>query len=63
VLLIGETCDPSSVEAVRASMGSIFAVPVYEGSEEDFVALARSAGPAPSSARRCPRRRITAARS
>jgi TrmH family RNA methyltransferase len=40
VLLIGETCDPSSVEAVRASMGSIFAVPVYEGSEDDFAALA-----------------------
>lgn len=40
VLLIGETCDPGSVEAVRASMGSIFAMPVFEGSEDDFAALA-----------------------
>ena len=39
VLLIGETCDPASVEAVRASMGSIFAVPVFAGSEADFLAL------------------------
>lgn len=39
VLLIGETCDPASVEAVRASMGSIFAVPVFEGSEAEFAAL------------------------
>ncbi len=39
VLLIGETCDPSSVEAVRASMGSIFAVPVFAGSEAEFLAL------------------------
>lgn len=42
VLLIGETCDPSSVEAVRASMGSIFCVPVFEGTEEDFLALAKT---------------------
>ena len=40
VLLVGETCDPTSVEAVRASMGSIFAVPVLEGSQDDFLALA-----------------------
>ncbi|TVR11963.1 MAG: RNA methyltransferase [Salinarimonadaceae bacterium] len=39
VLLVGETCDPASVESVRASMGSIFAVPVFEGSETDFLAL------------------------
>ena len=46
VLLIGETCDPASVEAVRASMGSIFAVPVFAGSEADFLACA-GAGRAP----------------
>lgn len=40
VILVGETCDPASVEAVRASMGSIFAVPVYEGTLSDFQALA-----------------------
>ncbi|WP_372425230.1 TrmH family RNA methyltransferase [Salinarimonas chemoclinalis] len=40
VLLVGETCDPASVEAVRASMGSIFAVPLFEGSEADVLALA-----------------------
>ena len=28
VILIGDCCDPYSVEAVRATMGSIFAVPV-----------------------------------
>jgi TrmH family RNA methyltransferase len=40
VLLVGECCDPSSVEAVRASMGSIFAVPVFEGTRDDFAGLA-----------------------
>jgi TrmH family RNA methyltransferase len=29
VILVGECCDPYSVEAVRATMGSIFAVPLY----------------------------------
>jgi TrmH family RNA methyltransferase len=28
VILIGDCCDPYSVEAVRATMGSIFAVPI-----------------------------------
>jgi TrmH family RNA methyltransferase len=42
VLLIGESCDPFSVEAVRASMGSIFSVPVYAGGEADFLRLAAS---------------------
>ena len=28
VILVGECCDPYSVEAVRATMGSIFAVPL-----------------------------------
>ncbi|MBL8530319.1 MAG: RNA methyltransferase [Hyphomonadaceae bacterium] len=28
VILVGETCDPYSVEAVRATMGSIFAIPL-----------------------------------
>jgi TrmH family RNA methyltransferase len=36
VILIGQTCDPFSLEAVRASMGSIFAVPLVRA---DFAAL------------------------
>ena len=37
VLLIGECCDPYSVEAVRATMGSIFAVPLVEVSRAAFL--------------------------
>lgn len=29
VILVGDTCDPYSVECVRATMGSIFAVPIF----------------------------------
>ncbi len=39
VILVGECCDPFSVEAVRATMGSIFAVPIYRASVEGFIAL------------------------
>jgi TrmH family RNA methyltransferase len=38
VVLVGECCDPYSVEAVRATMGSIFAVPLAKASEEAFAA-------------------------
>ena len=44
VILIGETCDPYSVEAVRATMGSIFAVPIARASTDEFLAW-RSAWP------------------
>lgn len=37
ILLIGETTDPYSLEAVRATMGSIFHVPLYRASREDFL--------------------------
>ena len=37
VILIGDCCDPFSVEAVRATMGSIFALPVILTSQEDFL--------------------------
>jgi TrmH family RNA methyltransferase len=37
VILVGDCCDPYSVEAVRASMGSIFAVPVTRTSVVSFV--------------------------
>lgn len=38
VILIGETTDPFALEAVRASMGSIFHVPVVKVRTEDFLA-------------------------
>jgi TrmH family RNA methyltransferase len=38
VILIGETTDPFSLETVRASMGSIFAVPVARASQDAFLA-------------------------
>ncbi len=38
VILVGETTDPFSLETVRATMGSIFAVPVAKASTEDFLA-------------------------
>ena len=38
VILVGECCDPFSVEAVRATMGSIFAVPIVRASEKEFAA-------------------------
>ena len=37
VVLVGECCDPYSVEAVRATMGSIFAVPLVRASVAEFV--------------------------
>ena len=36
VILVGDCCDPFSVEAVRATMGSIFAVPIVKASEAEF---------------------------
>ena len=38
VILIGDCCDPYSVEAVRATMGSIFAVPIARASAAEFLA-------------------------
>ena len=38
--LVGTGCDPYSHEAVRASMGSIFNVPLVRMSAERFLALA-----------------------
>jgi RNA methyltransferase, TrmH family len=38
VILVGTTCDPFSVEAVRATMGSIFAMPVAVATAEAFFA-------------------------
>jgi RNA methyltransferase, TrmH family len=36
LILVGECCDPYSVEAVRATMGSIFAVPLVKVDEAAF---------------------------
>jgi RNA methyltransferase, TrmH family len=38
VILVGETTDPFSIETVRATMGSIFAVPVAKVSVDAFLA-------------------------
>jgi TrmH family RNA methyltransferase len=37
VILVGNTCDPYSVEAVRATMGSLFTVPIVAAREDDFL--------------------------
>ncbi len=37
VILVGDCCDPYSVEAVRATMGSIFAVPIYKAGGTEFL--------------------------
>jgi TrmH family RNA methyltransferase len=37
VILIGDTVDPFSVEAVRATMGSVFAVPLARATREAFL--------------------------
>lgn len=39
VILIGQSCDPFSVEAVRATMGSIFSVPIVPCSLDEFLDL------------------------
>jgi TrmH family RNA methyltransferase len=38
VILVGDCTDPWSVEAVRATMGSIFAVPISRASIDEFLA-------------------------
>ncbi len=38
VILVGETTDPYAIETVRATMGSIFAVPVARTSTQGFLA-------------------------
>jgi TrmH family RNA methyltransferase len=41
VILVGECCDPFSVEAVRATMGSIFAVRLARATTAEFLAYRR----------------------
>ncbi|MBK9078750.1 MAG: RNA methyltransferase [Hyphomicrobium sp.] len=40
VILVGACCDPYSIESIRATMGSVFAVPLAKMEREAFVALA-----------------------
>lgn len=44
VILIGETVDPFSMETVRATMGSVFAVPLVRASEAEFLGWSKKAG-------------------
>lgn len=38
IMLVGTCCDPFARECVRATMGSLFAVPLIKMSREDFLA-------------------------
>jgi len=42
VILVGDCCDPYSVEAVRATMGSIFAVRLALATVDEFLAWRRT---------------------
>jgi TrmH family RNA methyltransferase len=44
VILIGETTDPFSLETVRATMGSVFAMPVIRATVADFIKWQKAAG-------------------
>ncbi len=44
VILIDDCCDPYSPEAVRASMGSIFAAPIARARFDDFMAWRQRQG-------------------
>lgn len=44
IILVGDTTDPFSLETVRATMGSIFAVPVARASVDAFLAWKKTAG-------------------
>ena len=37
IVLVGETVDPFGIEAVRATMGSLFAVPLVRCTEDEFL--------------------------
>ena len=42
VILIGDSVDPFAMETVRATMGSIFAMPVARASEAEFLSFRKS---------------------
>lgn len=41
IILVGDTTDPFATETVRATMGSIFAIPVAHLSEAEFITFAK----------------------
>jgi len=41
VILVGNCCDPYSIEAVRATMGSIFYVPIITTTKAEFIAWSK----------------------
>jgi TrmH family RNA methyltransferase len=42
IILVGTTCDPYAFESIRATMGSIFAVPIVKLDRETFFSLAKA---------------------
>jgi TrmH family RNA methyltransferase len=44
VILVGDCTDPFSLETVRATMGSVFALPVVKCSAEEFLSWQKRAG-------------------
>ena len=44
VILVGETTDPFSLETIRATMGSVFAVPMARATMEEFIQWKRGSG-------------------
>ncbi|MHB0951096.1 MAG: TrmH family RNA methyltransferase [Allorhizobium sp.] len=44
VMLIGDCTDPFSLETVRATMGSLFALPLVKASTEDFIRWKKNCG-------------------
>jgi TrmH family RNA methyltransferase len=44
VILVGESTDPFSMETVRATMGSVFAVPLVKTTVGDFLGWKKTAG-------------------
>jgi RNA methyltransferase, TrmH family len=44
VILVGDTTDPFSMETVRATMGSVFAMPLIRATADEFVAWKKTAG-------------------
>jgi TrmH family RNA methyltransferase len=44
VILVGESCDPFSVEAVRATMGSVFAVKIARASLDELLRYKQQRG-------------------
>ncbi|MFT3731690.1 MAG: RNA methyltransferase [Hyphomicrobium sp.] len=42
IIMVGTTCDPYALESIRATMGSIFAVPIVKLDRDSFFTLAKA---------------------